>query len=313
MKLHFLIGIFLFSGALAAQDIAFSQPFFAPLTIGPAQAGAAGVQRVNVLWKNQWPQLQGGFREMYFSYDQPSDLIHGGVGGYYHQSRDTNGITLYRTYGSANIHLINGGGNVRFVAGVEAGYVHGTLKFSRFSNAPEGLFSNDINYADVGVSLGVHSARYSFVAGVKHLNQPKAGFNSDADYRLPVKATGALTAIVPLGGRYGESDVSLCVFFTAQADTQALMLSMLWARSHYVIGTAMRNRDSWNVTAGLRFDRLLAVYTYDFCASSLAKRNPGGAHEVGVMIFLKKPDATRVFPSVEHNAYFLEPGNVPSR
>lgn len=294
------------TGLTCAQDIALSQPYFAPLMLSPALAGGAKVPRINILYRNQWPRLDAGFRNVYFSYDQYSETVHGGIGGYYHQWRDTNGITNYGTYGSANFSLISGGGEIRLVAGLEAGYVHGTLKFSEYNNAPQGLYKSDIDYLDLGAGLAVHSRRYSVIAGVQHLNYPVVGFNTDFSYRLPAKLTIGATALIPLGGRYGESDVSPLVFYTLQGDTQTLMLGFMYQRNHILFSTAYRNRESWNLTLGVMFDRLRLVYTFDIPVSSVALRRPGGAHEVGFMLFLKPQERNRwkPFPSLEYNGYY---------
>ncbi|HTF04263.1 MAG TPA: PorP/SprF family type IX secretion system membrane protein [Bacteroidia bacterium] len=290
-------------GQLVAQDISFSQPFFAPLHLGPSMAGGANTPRVNFLWRNQWPKFAGGFREMYFSYDQPVERIHGGAGAYYQNSRDTNGVTLHKIAGAVNLSLITGNGDLRIVPGIEVATVVGGIdKTNFFSSQREVPLKPSLNYMDVGVSLFVHSTHYMAGVTLNHLNQPFGSFVLYDNSRVETKITAVACAVIPIGGRHGETNISPMILYTSQADTQTFCFGFMWKKSIVAGSVYYRNRSDVIVGLGLKFDRLRIFYSYDMTVGNLAGRT-GGAHEISLMLFLKPRNDADVFPSVEHDNF----------
>ena len=75
-----VIGILVSHNVLFAQDPTFTQFYSNPLYLNPALAGSTGCPRINMNYRNEWPQLTGNYVTYSASFDTYSKDINGGVG-----------------------------------------------------------------------------------------------------------------------------------------------------------------------------------------------------------------------------------------
>ena len=71
-------------GALQAQFVEYSQFQMSPSSLNPALTGIAHGPRIALLYRNQWPQLNGGanggFTSYHLDYAQHVESLSGGIG-----------------------------------------------------------------------------------------------------------------------------------------------------------------------------------------------------------------------------------------
>jgi type IX secretion system PorP/SprF family membrane protein len=287
-------------GDLMAQDPEFTQFYANPLYLNPAFAGTARCPRICLNYRNQWPGITGTFVTYSASYDQHIDGISGGLGFIF--TNDRAGQATINTTNISGIYSyqLNITREFSMKFGVQATYAQKSvdwnkLNFGDMIDPRRGFIYNTTevpnvtNRANVDFSAGIlgYSRRYFFGFAVHHITEPDEGFLGPS--KLPMKYTAHAGAMIPLGGRYGDSFLSPNILFQKQQDFQQLNLGLYFSKGPIVGGIWYRNQDSFILLVGFQQDLFKFGYSYDVTVSKLTNAT-AGSHELSFqMQFTCKP------------------------
>jgi len=314
----------LFSGSLevAAQDIHFSQFYFSPLTMNPAQTGFFnGKHRIASNYKSQWKRASGGapFVTYSGSYDvhildkmmQAADMTGFGV-MVFSDKAGTGDLQTSGAAGSLAYHRdMLGNGKQILSFGLQAGFTQ--MSFDRMKlrfgdeildDIPTGsgqeIFeSTSLSYVDVNAGL-LYNYLYSesiklfFGVSTFHLTQPKVNF-------LPSQGSNVLSTrtALQLGGSYSitrEWDILPSVLFMVQNASTQTNFGMA-ARYNTSDDAALRfggwyrtwsNSDAVIILAGMEYMNLTIGISYDLNISTLRETSKGqGSFEVALIYIMQ--------------------------
>ena len=193
-----------FLGESFAQDPEFSQFYANPLYLNPAMAGITICPRIMGNYRNQWPAAGKAFNTYNFSYDQYVGVVHGGAGLLFTADRAGGGNLNTTVISLVYAYKFNLTTHLQASGGVKVGYYQRRLAWENlhFEDMidPQGGFilptsekqpdNTTVGVPDfsAGVFLGYDDLVYGGIA-VDHLTQPKIGFYTDNDTKLPMKFT----------------------------------------------------------------------------------------------------------------------------
>ncbi|MGC8803299.1 MAG: PorP/SprF family type IX secretion system membrane protein [Bacteroidales bacterium] len=163
----FLIILGIYNKPLEAQDPLFSQFFYNPLYLNPANAGAANDPRIFLSYRNQWPAFGSTFVTYQGSYDQYVKSIQGGLGINVIRDNISGG-----TINTTKVDLIYSRRyTINYSWTVQAGL---QASFNFFGVNATGLNVNLPNYTttqpDVGIGVLAYSRFSQWGLAVDHLN-----------------------------------------------------------------------------------------------------------------------------------------------
>ena len=155
----FLLLIISFHKICVGQDVAFSQFYTNPLYLNPAFAGATGVPRIVLQYRDQWHGFGNAFTTYSAAIDFPFKPLQGGIG--LNLINDTQGEGLLN---SLQVNLAY----AVFLRLSRTFRLHGGLQTSFFQNSlntSKLVFSDnlDLNYGNHSVTAEIFSdPNYSF-------------------------------------------------------------------------------------------------------------------------------------------------------
>ena len=277
-----------------AQDPLFTQFYANPLYLNPAFAGTARCPRVNMNFRDQWPGISGTYVTYSASYDQHIDVISGGLGLLVTNDQAGKG-TLNTTNVSAiySYHLpVSRSFSLK--AGLQATYLQKKVDWSKLTfgdmidprrgfiwETNEVPITEGINTVDFSAGLLGFSKTYFVGAAVHHLTEPDesltTGFNTASP--LPMKFTGHAGAVIPIGGRGDEMNISPNILYQQQQNFQQINLGVYVTRGPMIGGLWYRDKDAVMVLVGFQQEVFKFGYSYDVTISQLGMKTMGG-HEI---------------------------------
>lgn len=302
----------LWAACLPAQDLHLSQLFANPLYLNPAFAGTSGCGRISLGYRNQWPNIGGGFSLATVSYDQYIKALHGGIGAYV--NADFQGGGTYREITAAFMYAfqarlsrklflslsVQGGYSNRYVDWQSLtfpdqydpylGLVQGRPTQENLPNTPLSR-----HYADVGVGALLYGEHFYAGFSALHIARPDVGFMGESrlDVRYSAQVGGKIYFRRTFDERRDERDISLSpnIVYTQQGRFSELnygLYANLWP---VVVGVWFRqsfsNPDAVIFLFGGDFKGVRIAYSYDLTVSRLTKS--GGSHEVSLGFRLPCP------------------------
>ena len=316
IKVLLCVMCFLGFASVRAQDPHFSQYFAHPLYINPAFAGANECPRINLGYRNQWPNIGGGFSTMSVSYDQHIQAIRGGLGA--KVFADIQGGGTYRNISASVMY------SYRFKLGrsfslrlaAEAAYVNRYANWTSLTfpdqfdpmlglvrpTTDEDLSQTplDRHYADFTVGALAYNDNFYVGVSVDHLSRPDEGFMGVQ--RLAIKYTAHVGGVIYFKKVYNtkrsEKDISLSpnLIFTQQGKFEELSYGVYLNVYPMVVGVWYRhnftNSDALIALLGFEYKGVKIAYSYDVGLSQL--RKSGGAHEVSLGFRLPCPEKQKM-------------------
>ena len=156
------------------------------------------------------------------------------------------------------------------------GFIYNTLEVK----------NKEINsYPDFSAGVLGFSKRFYAGFAVFHLTEPEEGFLFTGS-PLPMKYTGHAGAVVPLDGRYGESNISPNIIYQQQQDFRELNLGVYITKGPIVGGLWYRNADAVVALVGFQQDMVKMGYSYDITVSKLGIIT-AGSHEISFQLLFK--------------------------
>ena len=288
------------AGLLNAQDIHFSQYYFSPLSLNPANTGNfLGDYRIAMNYRSQWREIQkayktislGGEANLYPFNQQTS------VGLYFLNDKSGGNLIVNKMYLSGALHRKIAGINLH--AGIQPGIVLKSIDFNAHTfpnqlNWDKGQFDNSLNnyetnvnqkttYFDLNAGAGASARINKFEAGLYfamfHITKPRETFiqndnrltvrklfNADARYYLNQKITLNLYSMLNATTKASDWVTGLNVEYALNKTpffTNAVFVGFMWRDG------LKRISDAGIVTAGLKYKNYTAGISYDINISQL--------------------------------------------
>ncbi len=304
--------IFLLFLAISAlgfcQDAHFSRFYSNSLYLAPSFAGSTGKNRIAASYRNQWPEVEIGYKTYSISFDHHFEKLHSGLGI----------IALRDEAGSGNlsttnlgllysfdfkvtplIHIRPGMSFIYTQRGVDFNKLIWSDQMSAGGNAPSsGEVPPFNNVGDLDFSASIITYGDNFWGGFTfdHLLQPNQSlyyeeFDADNMALVPVKfqAFGGVkltvheTLLRPI-----PTVMHVAFLYKQQAEFKQLDLGFYYHYNPLVLGVWYRGipgirgnnvKDALILLAGLKTNGFNIGYSYDFTVSKLIT-STGGSHEI---------------------------------
>ncbi|REJ81174.1 MAG: type IX secretion system membrane protein PorP/SprF [Bacteroidetes bacterium] len=284
------------TGTTSAQDPEFTQFYANPLYLNPAFAGTARCPRVNLNYRNQWPALTGTFVTYTASYDQHVEPLGGGLGLLVlNDKAGENTLTTTNVSGMYS-YLLNVTREFSVKFGLQGTYAQKKLDWDKLTfgdmidprygfvyETQETRPNTNKSFWDFSAGiLGYSNKVYGGVA-VNHITEPEEFYIRAAPgSRLPMKITGHVGAVLPLGGGRDEGTyISPNFLWQKQRDFEQYNIGVYLAKAPLVGGLWYRGSDSFILLVGLQQGMFKFGYSYDITVSKLAKSS-AGSHELSL-------------------------------
>jgi type IX secretion system PorP/SprF family membrane protein len=290
---------FLFSAEKSiAQDPHFTQFYANPIYLNPAFAGSHRCPRIIFNYRNQWPNISGTFVSTSFSFDMRVEALGGGLGIHFLNDKagqGTMGITRFSGIYAKQLPITR---EFSIAVGLQATYGQKKLDWDKLNfgdmidpkygfiyNTNEIKNREIVSYPDFSAGILGFSKRFYAGFAVFHLTEPQEGFIFN-ESPLPMKYTGHAGAVVPLDGRYGESNISPNIIYQQQQDFRELNLGVYISKGPIVGGLWYRNADAVVALVGFQQDMVKMGYSYDITVSKLGIVT-AGSHEISFQLLFK--------------------------
>jgi type IX secretion system PorP/SprF family membrane protein len=285
-----------------AQDPHFSQFFAAPLYLNPAMAGTAGINRVSLNYRNQFPSVNA-YEQYAIGIDGNINAINSGIGLFIMQDQQASSFST--TYASlAYSYQLRVSNNVTIRPALKATVINKSISdadlifdFIQGPNGPEGQgaaasgesnLNQSKSIVDFGAGLVIFSPNFYAGAAVDHLTEPNESFTGNQASPLSMKITAHVGAVVPIGGGPSASTTfSPNLLFQTQGSNRQLVPGAYIGLGPIIVGAYYRyvftNSDAAIALIGLQQSFYRIGYSYDFTVSELSSAI-SGAHEVSLAV-----------------------------
>lgn len=309
MKKHILLLIVLFWGINGfAQDPEFTQYYANPIYLNPAFAGSAYGPRIALNYRNQWPNISGGFVTYAASYDQHFDVLSGGIGVQVMYDRAGDG-ELSTTMGSLMYsYMLRVNKKFAIKAGIQASVISKSIDFSKllfgdminpklgFIYSTKEVFPINGKYTIdpvVDFSAGLMGFSKKFYGGlaINHISEPMISFYKDNKSTLPMKITAHAGLLIPLdNNRNPKKFFSPNIMYQKQQNFSQFNVGAYYIKDYFVAGAWFRqtseNFDAVMFLIGVKKEAVKIGYSYDITFSD-ARFGAKGSHEISLIIELK--------------------------
>jgi type IX secretion system PorP/SprF family membrane protein len=311
---------------LPAQDIHFSQYYFSPLTLNPANTGNyKGDYRIFGNYRSQWRELD----KVYNTYSAGGDMnfypknINVSPGLVFLNDRSASYLSVTKILPSFAVHFKMAGFKLHF--GIQPGLVIMALDFYKHSfpnqlNWNSGSFDNSLpneepnagqRFAYFDLNAGFATSRKfgklepEIGFALLHINRPNESFLSNSGNRLPMREAwnvGLSYSVTPVIILKGHSMYG----YTTDANdwVSGLNLEYVLSRNAFFYNSVFagfmwrdgfkRNFDAGIITAGFNYSHYTVGFSYDITLSELKTSvNGRGALEIAFIYRAKNTRLTK--------------------
>ncbi len=291
--------------ALFGQDPEFSQFNAAPLYLNPALAGISYGPRVNLNYRNQWPNIDKGYVTFAASFDMHIKKLSGGIGVQFLGDRIANGLLSSYHINVMYSYQLRLSRKFGIKIGAMGGYAYRTVDWARltFSDQINPIFGFEdefgnanptaevppsdfnIHMADVGVGFVAFSPDVYGGVAVTHISRPKDAFIEESEAILPLRISVHVGGDINLRPKQKKKELVLSPNALLAQQSNFLQLNVgTFLYSKYVYGGAwfrhtFANSDAVIGVLGVKISYVRIAYSYDYTVSKLQGLS-GGAHEV---------------------------------
>ena len=310
-KLFFILAVIASAGA-NAQDPQFSQYYAAPLYLNPAFAGTEMGHRLAANYRNQWPNMGGGFATYAFSYDYNMSHLKSGVGLLATVDRAGTAALTSSSISFVYSYKVQLENRWVFTPGLSFGYASRNINMDRLVFGDQLAFDSDgnvptlddnlanlgnANYFDFGAGFLFYNEKYWFGYSAAHINQPNRSLIEE-ESKVPIKNSFHGGMRIPLYNglmkRNKISSLAPSFIYKSQGEFDQLDVGLHFLYEPIMIGVWYRgipvqqnvqdniSQDAVVIILGLQFQDVEIGYSYDFTVSELGSIS-GGAHEVSLL------------------------------
>jgi type IX secretion system PorP/SprF family membrane protein len=291
---------------LSAQDPQLSQNLANPLLNSPAFAGLQDQNKVYLTHRNQWPNQSANYQYSAAALEVSLGKINSGLGllissDKQFSSLQTTSLALQYAY-HANLNE-----STLLSMGLQGSLIFRSLDYSRLTYGDQlssflvngtlgstldptaSLFSNNVNYGDLGAGLLLNHSTYWLGASVHHINRPNQSLLENSDDLIAPKYAlqGGLSLAISEGksikpviylknqGNFAQVDLGTYV----QLDPLVLGFWFRGLPLNKTTADSFSSRESLIGLIGIQNNRYSFGYSYDFTVSGLGVGS-GGAHEL---------------------------------
>lgn len=296
-----------------AQDPIFSQFYAAPLQLNPAFAGNTYAPRININYRNQWPDLNNAYITYAASFDQFLENLNSGFGLMILSDDAGQGLLKTNKISGFYSYRLQVDRDFFIKFGVEGSLIQTRFDWDQYlfgdaidptfgSVSPGGLpypteeirpESLSKAYFDISSGLLLYNPFFYAGVSVKHMNTPDEailGVNSNLNTGLPMRLTahGGMEITLREGNkRRLPAFVSPNIMFIKQGDFGQLNVGAYGSLGFAFVGAWYRytftNADAAIVLAGVQQGIFKIAYSYDVTISGLSGKT-GGSHEISLVI-----------------------------
>jgi type IX secretion system PorP/SprF family membrane protein len=301
--------IFIYINKIYAQDPDFSQFFADALYYNPAEAGSAGLPRLFLHYRNQYPSLGNAFVTYNASYDQPSKNIEGGWGINFLSDVLGNGSMINSSADFIYAHKFKVSRKFSIQAGLQVSLLFHSLnasKFTVFTDNFETINSNLTTQPDFSIGAMALSRDDQIGLACNHLNTGYARFNYNY-ISFPIKLT--FYAIhnfhIYNQGKINNNEfiISPGVLIENQAQSTMINAGCIFTKNELSVGIWLRDIlplqfNSTIFSLSYMYNNIKLTYSYDYDLRYIAyNMSSTGAHELSlVMLFTPDPKRKRYGP-----------------
>lgn len=297
------------SGLSMGQDPLFTQYYSTSLYTNPAFTGINECPTITMVNRNQWPAVSGRFNSTFTSYEQYSNSLSGGIGGYIISDQQADGILKTLRVSGIYSYSFKVSTKTRVNISLESTYFQKSVDWDRMSYGdqihPEYGFiygTNDIigieqiSGFDVSTGILIRTDKHFLGLSFHHLNEPKESLIFGTS-RLPIKYG------IQGGVRLKSNNVikGKPVFFTPtfilnrQGEFIHSNFGIYGNFAQFTAGVWYRGilfteyNDSFISLIGIETDNYTLGYSYDLTISQLTP-STGGSHEISLVLKLRCRD-----------------------
>ncbi|UKN01526.1 type IX secretion system membrane protein PorP/SprF [Paracrocinitomix mangrovi] len=319
MKRIFTILLAISSIQGLAQDPEFTQFYANPIYLNPAMAGTHGCPRIAMNHRNQWPSLSGAFITNTISYDQYSNILHGGIAVQVTNDMAGKNTLNWSTINLAYSYHLAVTREFSFLFGAQATWNQKFLDWSKLSfgdqidprrgfiyqtgDLPRGNILDNgwgtRGYFDVSAGIVGFSKHFYFGFAAKHLNKPDESLIIGTS-RLPMRFTGHMGANIVFGkqSQYrNQTSLSPNIIYTYQDGFMQLNIGTYIKYGVFTAGAWWRARDAFILTIGIDAGSFRFGYSYDVTISKLTNAS-GGSHELSLAFLFNCRDKPKKFRTI---------------
>ncbi len=293
-----IVSSLVFEKQVKAQDPHFTQFYANPIYLNPAFAGSYRCPRIVFNYRNQWPNISGTFVSTSFSFDMRVDALSGGLGLHFLNDRAGMGTMGITRFSGIYAYQVSINRQFSMAFGFQATYGQKKLDWSKltfgdmidpkygFIYTTQEIKNQElVSYPDFSVGALGYSKRFYAGVAAFHLTEPDEAFLGSGS-PLPMKFTAHAGAMIPLDGRYGESNMSPNIIYQQQGDFRELNLGLYLTKGPIVGGLWYRNQDAIVAMVGFQQDMVRMGYSYDITVSKLGTVT-AGSHEISFQLLFK--------------------------
>jgi type IX secretion system PorP/SprF family membrane protein len=305
---YLLLTFLLFVPDSNAQDPVFSQHTSSYLYRNPGFSGILKEKRISLVYRNQWPGSLTRYETFYASYDQPVEVLHGGIGFIVFNDYTGKGMVNNFHFSAIYAYHLRVSDNFYIQAGFQVSLNqrnvnNDLLVFPDMINPSGGgllptqevLGDGRKFFMDYSVGFTGYGGNWFGGLAVFHLAQPIQSDSGNENAALPRKYTAHLARNIFLSGSSKKEDswvLTPLISILGQKTFQNLNYGLIINRNQISAGIAGRHDfqfDSSSLIISVGFSNLLInlAYSYDVYVGDRTKFNPaGGAHEVSMIVRL---------------------------
>lgn len=307
----FLLGTMLMftSQKALAQDPEFTQFYAIPLYTNPAMTGTSqcdrGGGRAAVNYRNQWPNLPGGFITTAVSYDQHVNSLNSGLGIIALHDRAGEGLLITNQVSALYSYKMALNKSKLFLrVGVEGQIMQRGLDWSKLrwedqidatrgfvNQTSEPIPPSNVSSTNFNSGVLMYSEQFYIGAAVHNILEPNQSFYFSNTATLLRRFTAHAGYVIPLGNSGSADSIALRpnILFMQQGQFNQVNLTCLYNVNFVNAGFGIRHTygalatmDAVILTCGYRGKRWKFGYSYDLTIDEkrIAAR---GSHEVSAI------------------------------
>lgn len=315
LLLFFLATLSSLGQPMQAQDVPYSQSFASGIYLNPALSGVNIYPRFKLFHREQWTSIPRAYTNTHFFFDFYSERMDAGLGAYYKNDSQGDGILQSHSLRLAYSKPIQLNHDWYFYGGLYAAYYLRQLNWSKLQFGDQlDPYGNPIHvtgvprpehttlhFPDFGGGLAFsYKEKLYFGATINHLFRPKLKYYENAYDRLSMKFSGHLAYVIMLKddwpARHWEKNASLtpALLFEKHGFFYHVTAGFYFSREPFLAGVWMRhafeNLDAVIFNFGFQQPRYKVGYSFDLTVSPLTTSTSGGSHEISLTWYLERPE-----------------------